>query len=368
VPALKVRSKATSIFVNADVTPYSRRRDERIDDQLVNPMKRSWGSLVHPPGSVVSSHNRTSRIFTPFFKRWIALPPQPTVGPTFVHVLDDVGDGLPRLSATPFQSGGEDAAMERLADFSARVDEYNETRDLPAIAGTSMLSVDLRFGTLSPRAVAASIGTATTGRTAFVRQLAWRDWYAHLLYEDPAMATHNVRSNLDHLSWNNDPSDIKAWQHGLTGFPLVDAGMRELAATGWMHNRVRMVVASFLVKDLLVDWRIGERWFRHLLVDADVAQNVGNWQWSAGTGFDAAPYFRVFNPVTQSRRFDPRGAYIKSWLPELAGMPPNSVHAPWTASPEVLSAAGVTLGVDFPFPIIDHAFARQRALSAYASK
>jgi deoxyribodipyrimidine photo-lyase len=233
--------------------------------------------------------------------------------------------------------------------------------------GTSMLSVDLRFGTLSPRAVAGSIGTATKGRAAFVRQLAWRDWYAHLLYEDPAMATHNVRSNLDHLSWKNDSSDIEAWRRGLTGFPLVDAGMRELSATGWMHNRVRMVVASFLVKDLLVDWRIGERWFRHLLVDGDVSQNSGNWQWVAGTGFDAAPYFRIFNPTTQSRTFDPSGDYIKAWVPELCGVPPKSIHSPWATPPEVLKAAGVTLGVDYPFPIIDHAFARHRALTAYAT-
>ena len=239
-------------------------------------------------------------------------------------------------------------------------------RDLPAIDGTSVLSADLHFGTLAPRTVVTTIGTSTRGRAAFVRQLAWRDWYAHLLWEFPSLVDRSMRPELDRIRWENDPADIAAWQEGRTGYPLIDAGMRQLATTGWMHNRVRMATASFLVKDLLVDWRIGERWFRRLLVDADLAQNAGNWQWVAGTGPDAAPYFRVFNPVLQSEKFDPDAAYIRAFVPELAGIAAPWVHRPWTAPPETLASGGVTLGTTYPYPIVDHRFARGRTISAYA--
>ena len=231
--------------------------------------------------------------------------------------------------------------------------------------GTSILSADLRFGTLSPRTVVSTVGTSTAGRAAFVRQLAWRDWYAHLLWELPSMVDTSLRPELGRIAWENDPGDIAAWEEGRTGYPYIDAGMRQLAITGWMHNRVRMAVASFLVKDLLVDWRIGERWFRRLLVDADIAQNAGNWQWVAGTGPDAAPYFRVFNPVLQSEKFDAEGEYIRKFVPELAQIPTRWIHKPWAAPPEELVTAGVVLGATYPHPIIDHAFARQRAVNAY---
>jgi deoxyribodipyrimidine photo-lyase len=365
VPDVAAACGASLVSVNADVTPYARRRDGAIRDALGDNFHQWWGNLIHPPGTVITAKGATSRVFTPFAAKWQQLPlPRWPAGDS-ATVEGDEGDGLPGLESEPFQPGGEEAALDRLAEFTKRVDDYDDTRDIPALRGTSVLSADLRFGTLAPRTVADVIGTSTRGRASFVRQLAWRDWFAHLLWEMPSLADTALRPEMDDIQWVNDPTDIEAWREGMTGYPLVDAGMRQLASTGWMHNRVRMVVASFLVKDLLVDWRIGERWFRRLLVDADIPQNAGNWQWVAGTGPDAAPYFRVFNPVLQSKKFDPDGTYIKAFVPELAAVPAPLIHSPWTAAPLELAAAGVTLGHTYPYQIIDHGFARGRALAAY---
>jgi deoxyribodipyrimidine photo-lyase len=308
---------------------------------------------------------RTPRVFTSFFRTWSGLDLGEDPAPARIRVDGDTGEGLPRLESIPFQAGGEEAAMDRLSSFAERVDNYSKGRDVPAADATSVLSADLHFGTLGPRTVLSVIGSGSPGRAAFVRQLAWRDWYAHLIWEQPSLVANAMREDLDRILWANDPDDIAAWQGGRTGYPLVDAGMRQLASTGWMHNRVRMVTASFLVKDLLVDWRMGERWFRRLLVDGDVAQNAGNWQWVAGTGPDAAPYFRVFNPVRQSAKFDPAGDYIRRFVPELAKLPNRWLHAPWSAPSEELAGAGVVLGESYPYPIVEHAWARSRALAAY---
>ncbi len=365
VPAIAESLGADLLCSNADVTPYARRRDQAVGGGFGGSFEQWWGNLVHPPGSILASTGRVSRVFTPFAAKWsrAARSNWPQNGPAVID--NDPGTGIPETEAPPFQRGGEEAAWSRLGAFAARVDDYHDTRDRPALDGTSQLSADLRFGVLAPTAVVDALGTSTKGRASFVRQLAWRDWYAHLLWEVPSLADTALRPGLDGVAWENDPADISAWQEGRTGYPLVDAGMRQLAATGWMHNRVRMVAASFLVKDLLVDWRIGERWFRRLLVDADIAQNAGNWQWVAGTGPDAAPYFRVFNPVVQSTRFDPSGEYIRAFVPELAHVPARWIHAPWTAPPMELATFGVTLGASYPYPVIDHAFARDRAISAY---
>jgi deoxyribodipyrimidine photo-lyase len=356
-----------AVFANADVTPYARRRDLRVGQRVEVPFHTWWGGLVQAPGTVVTAQGQTSRVFTPFFRQWeqAAVPPWPDAVP--VALDDDPGQGLPALEGQPWQAGGEAAARDRLRDFAQRADRYDDVRDQPALDGTSGLSADLRFGTLSPREVLHAVGTFSAGRAAFGRQLAWRDWYAHLLWEVPTLVETPLRPELATIAWENDSDDLVAWQQGRTGYPIVDAGMRQLATTGFMHNRVRMITASFLIKDLLIDWRRGERWFRRLLVDADVPQNAGNWQWVAGTGPDAAPYFRIFNPVRQSETFDPTGGYIRRYVPELDQVPDKWIHAPWTAPPFDLALAGVTLGDTYPYPMVDHAAARQQALAAYGA-
>lgn len=360
-----------NVHFNADTTPYAVARDTAIRSAIGDITVSHWGTLVHEPGRVLTQKRTLSRVFTPFWKVWERSERSPWVeGEGNATVLSDPGSGLPAVAGhaaldDTFAEGGEVGAHRRLHDFLERVDDYLDLRDRPAEVGTSLLSADLRFGTLSPREVIDIVGDSTAGRRGFVRQLAWRDWYAHLLYENPAMPHAAIKPQYDAIAWRNDPDDFKAWKQGQTGYPIVDAGMRQLAATGFMHNRVRMIVGSFLVKDLLVDWRLGERWFRHLLADADMSQNVGNWQWVAGCGTDAAPYFRVFNPWLQSRKFDRDGEYIRHWVPELAMLTGKQIHEPASVAPLDLAAAGVVIGDTYPAPIVDHAFARDRALQVF---
>ena len=276
------------------------------------------------------------------------------------RILSIPGESLPPIDGTAPIAPGSEGAASRLAAFLERVDGYDVERDLPGRDATSHLSADLRFGTISPRQVVRVVGGSTPGREAFARQLAWRDWYAHLFAERPDLVDHAQQPQYDAVVWRSDPAEVQAWKQGRTGYPIVDAGMRELAHTGWMPNRLRLITASFLVKDLLADWRIGERHFRHLLIDGDIPQNAGNWQWVAGTGPDAAPYFRVLNPLTQARRFDPDGDYVRRLVPELAALPGASIHAPWEVGPLELASVGVVLGDTYPHPIVDHAPARER--------
>ena len=348
------RLESEAVYANADVTPFASARDEVTETALGTvPLRWTWGGLVHPPGTVRTAKGHLSRVFTPFHKAWEQTPlePWPSPGPASVAAVP--GWSCPAPDGDPPYAPGEDAALDRLDAWLERVDHYGETRDLPGVRGTSELSSDLRFGTISPRTVLTATGHSSSGRAAFVRQLAWRDWYAHMTLLHPDIANAPVQEGFRAIRWRRDDDGFEAWKEGQTGFPIVDAGMRQLAQTGWMHNRVRMITASFLVKDLLIDWRRGERWFRHLLVDGDVPQNAGNWQWVAGTGPDAAPYFRILNPTVQSRRFDPSGTYIRAWVPELAHLDDHQIHEP----------AGAAAG--YPRPIVDHREARERALAAY---
>jgi deoxyribodipyrimidine photo-lyase len=337
-------------------------------DALAVETRTPYGGLVLPPGSVLTRGGRVSRVFTPFHRAWQSTPWDPWPEPGEAELVDDADDGepLPPPDGEPPRPPGEDGAHQLLQSFaSERADDYTAGHDRVADDATSALSVSLRFGTISPRQVVDAIGSSSSDRAAFVRQLAWRDWFAHLLVEMPTLADRAVRPEYDQIEWRDDDAGFAAWREGRTGYPIVDAGMRELARTGTMHNRVRMITASFLVKDLLIDWRRGERYFRHVLADGDVPQNAGNWQWVAGTGPDAAPYFRVINPVTQSRTHDPHGAYLRRWLPELASLDDAAIHAPWELGPLELASAGIALGETYPHPIVDHAEARARTLAAY---
>jgi deoxyribodipyrimidine photo-lyase len=269
---------------------------------------------------------------------------------------------------------GEAGAAQRLARFlDAAWLEYDNRRDVPAQEGTSRLSPHLHHGEISPRQIwhafaqrASSQGIATSRwrQSKFLAEVGWREFAHHLLYHFPQTPTEPLRAEFARFPWRSDAALLEAWQRGRTGVPLVDAGMRELWHTGWMHNRVRMVVASFLVKNLLQPWQDGARWFWDTLVDADLANNTLGWQWTAGCGADAAPYFRIFNPVLQGEKFDPEGAYVRRWIPELARLPAALIHQPWRAAPGELADAGVRLGREYPQPLVDHAVARDRALEA----
>ena len=351
------------VYWNRDVSPYSLGRDADVESRLSAPPSTWYGTLVHPPGSVVTDAGDPYKVFTPFYRRWLETRLDPWPDPGAADVTDDAGDGIPEPASPALYEPGAAAAGARLRDYERSVAAYSDTRDRPDLDATSHLSIDLKYGTLSPRAVRGAFPEDVAA--PFVRQLAWREFYAHLMAAFPHTATGAMRPEYDSVAWLEDPEGLAAWQVGETGYPLVDAGMRQLMAEGWMHNRVRMITASFLVKDLLIDWRLGEAHFRRLLLDGDVPQNVGNWQWVAGTGADAAPYFRIFNPVTQSRKFDPNGAYLRRWLPELAALSDAQIHAPWQVPPLELAEADVVLGDTYPAPIVDHAAARLRTLDAY---
>jgi len=347
------------------------------------------GDLLVDPAALRTKEGRALRVFTPFWKRVLALgdPPQPLPAPRSLPPITNVQSlAIEQLGLEPTHpdwagglratwQAGEVAARERLTAFlEGAVQTYAGDRDRPDLDGTSRLSPHLRFGELSPRQVwhaarfaAAAHPARSPGIDKYLSELGWREFSRHLLADRPDIATRNLQPAFDVFPWRQDDAALKAWQRGQTGYPIVDAGLRELWHTGVMQNRVRMVAASLLVKHLLIDWRCGECWFWDTLVDADPGSNPASWQWVAGCGADAAPYFRVFNPVLQGEKFDPTGAYVRRWVGELKALPAPLIHRPWSATPLELASAGITLGRTYPAPIIDHRLGRERALAAYAS-
>jgi len=345
-------------------------------------------ALLNEPWTVATGSGGPYKVFTPYWRaarakvgQQPALPaPHDLVSPERWPDSDVLADWQLHPAKPDWSTGfdgwtpGEAGALDNLNAFlDGPANAYAEGRDQPGKTGTSRLSPHLHFGEISPRQVwIAAHGASATGdlnegaRDKFLAEIGWREFNHHLLFHFPTLPTANFKPGFDGFAWQEDAEGLKAWQRGLTGYPMVDAGMRELWATGWMHNRVRMITASFLIKHLLIHWREGEAWFWDTLLDADLANNAAGWQWTAGTGADASPYFRIFNPFSQGEKFDPKGDYIRRWVPELARLPNKVIHRPWEASAFELSTAGVTLGKTYPRPIVDHANARARALSAYA--
>jgi deoxyribodipyrimidine photo-lyase len=373
---------ASSIIAEPDYSPYASQRDHAIARRL--PVEWAGSPAALPPGLVVKSDGSPYTVFTPFSRAWKDIySPQPSRAlPAPVAIQTPLGleslpiPHLPALPAhVPFPASSQEA-RRRLEAFtsglSPAVYRYAAGRDRQDLTGTSQLSPYLRFGMISARQAVLAAGRAIQsaedaearkGAETWLNELIWRDFYIHILYHFPQVRRQNFR--LPDVRWENNPTHFQAWCAGLTGYPGVDAAMRQLVQSGWMHNRSRMLVASFLTKDLLVDWRKGEQFFMQHLVDGDPASNNGGWQWTAGTGTDAAPYFRIFNPTSQSMRHDPQGSYIRRWLPELEGVPDEYIHQPWLMPQEIQQKSACILGHDYPYPIIDHAEARQRALKAY---
>jgi deoxyribodipyrimidine photo-lyase len=385
IPALASELDAEAVYWTSDVAPYARARDSRVTDAL-----RAAGVAARPSGGGYcvdvgkprTRDGRPFRVFSPFARAWAAAPRRdvgraPRALPALPSRLKR--GRLPALDALglsgeltdPVCEAGEPAARAALARWlDGPVDAYAKVNDLPA-GGTSVLSPYLRWGCLSARECEER-ARAHGGRDAqaWVRQLCWRDFYAHLLLHHPESAVHELQERYrGALEWDDDDSDrLAAWQEGRTGFPLVDAGMRQLRATGWMHNRVRLVVGSFLTKDLHLDWRLGEAWFARLLLDGEPAQNTGNWQWIASVGADPAPaYRRMYNPARHQERFDADGTYVRRWVPELRDVPLARLAEPWTMSDDEQGAAGCVIGRDYPAPIVDHAAERRRALEIYGA-
>ncbi|MFO1014291.1 MAG: deoxyribodipyrimidine photo-lyase [Caulobacteraceae bacterium] len=377
---------ASAVCWNSLFDPASAEQEADIGQALTGaeatPHRFNGGYLIRP-GSVKTKTGGDYAVFTPYWRAASAQVEE--------HGLQDAPDQLPspplwpgsdrredwglHPSAPDWSQGfawpaGESGAHGRLADFiRTHLGAYPVSRDRPAENATSHLSAHLAFGEVSPRRVWHEVGASRVpgpAKDKFLAELGWREFNASIMATRGDLSARNFNPAFDAFPWRRSMRDLTAWRRGLTGYPMVDAGMRELWATGFMQNRVRMVAASFLTKHLLIHWSEGEAWFWDTLVDADPANNAGNWQWVAGSGADAAPYFRIFNPIAQGQRYDPAGSYVRRWIPELAALPTPFIHAPWTAPSGVLAGAGVDLGKTYPKPIVDHAEARQRALDAYA--
>ena len=389
--ALAKQSGAKAVYWNRRYEPASIARDKVIKAGLAaaGVEARSYNSgLLFEPHGIQNKSGGPFQVFTPFWRHCLARPveepvklprgnfPAPAKWPAAVELGEF--DLRPRIKwdegvAAAWQPG-EMAAMKRLKKFTTgAMEAYADKRNFPDTEGTSSLSPYLHFGEIGPRQIWASVRAlsqesgvfpANRGGQVFLSEVGWREFAYHLLQHFPRTPEEPLRKEFAAFPWADNPAALRAWQRGLTGYPMVDAGMRQLWQTGWMHNRVRMIVASFLVKHLRISWQEGAAWFWDTLVDADLASNTLGWQWTSGCGADAAPYFRIFSPIMQGGKFDPAGNYVRRWVPELAKLPEEFIHQPWEAPRSVLAAAGVTLDIDYPQPIVDHGEARVAALAA----
>ena len=380
IPDLAERWGVTQVFAHRWTEPFGRVRDAKVADALSVPFKLYEGETLHPPGTLRTGKGSPYSVFTPFSRALrsqarisAVLPPPQSIPPVPKVALTD-NENIPELKALgidrnpSLQNGGEAAGQHRLKLFLEKhAAGYSSGRDQLGASATSRLSADIKFGTLSVRTIWEEMEQVKTDACAesietFKTELIWRDFAYSTLWDRPEVLKHPFRSAWEGFPWQNDPEDWKAWTAGRTGYPVIDAAARELRETGFVHNRARMITASFLCKHLLIDYRRGESHFLKYLTDGDWAQNNAGWQWSAGSGCDAQPYFRVFNPFSQGEKFDPSGAYVRRWIPELKLLPNRYIYRPWDAPEEVLAKAKVSLGADYPAPIVDHAMARERFL------
>ncbi|MCX7265656.1 MAG: deoxyribodipyrimidine photo-lyase [Burkholderiales bacterium] len=379
------------VFASHDDEPDSLARDAQVRGALANAgiaFHTGKDHVVFERQEVLTLAGRPYSVFTPYKNAWLkkiepqdlqaravakhanALAPRPKSYCKMVPTLAEIGfepTGLQQLHYLPGSSGGQIL----LAEFLGRIDRYEDTRNFPAVKGPSYLSVHLRFGTISIRQLAreALARKLSAGASVWLSELIWRDFYAQILANFPHVTQRSFKPDYDAIQWERGAHAkalFAAWCEGRTGYPLVDAAMAQINQTGYMHNRLRMVVASFLVKDLGIDWRWGEKYFAQHLIDFDLSANNGGWQWASSSGCDAQPYFRIFNPLSQSQKFDPQGKFIRRYLPQLGHLPTADLHAPWEAKPMVLEAAGVVLGRDYPLPVVVHSEAREKTLARYA--
>lgn len=392
IEKLSAETGAKALFFNKDYEPNALARDQRVTAFLSAKgleVQSFKDQVYFEERELLTASGTPYTVFTPYSRAWRNKAhqiPMPSKAPFHVPIPSNFhelySDFIPSLAElklrvqpyTLLSTPGEKAGREAIKAFLAEsVQQYKNQRDFPAKPGTSLLSPHLRAGTISIRTLywqlqdllAKADETSAIQIETYLNELIWRDFYHQILFNFPQVATQNFKTNFDTVAWRNDPHEIQAWKTGQTGYPIVDAAMRQLVKHGWMHNRLRMITAMFLTKHLLTHWQIGEAFFAHHLIDFDLAANNGGWQWSASTGTDAQPYFRIFNPIEQAKKFDPEGHFIRQYLPELAKVPPAYVHAPWEMPLSLQKAMGCIIGQAYPFPIVEHKFARERALAAF---
>jgi deoxyribodipyrimidine photo-lyase len=395
IPELAAALGVELVVASHDDEPQALERDAQVLQALAR-QRIDWASVkdhvVFERREVMTQTGGSYGVFTPYKNAWLkrlAAEPEAlqafetrSLASALAAVPDALAPGLPSMQDIGFQAmraeevrvpAGASGAQVLLDDFLSRIDQYRDARDYPAVKGPSYLSAHLRFGTVSVRELArhawARSQAGSDGAASWLAELVWRDFYHQILHHHPRVVSNAFKPEYDRIEWAQGAqadAHFQAWCEGRTGYPLVDAAMHQINETGWMHNRLRMVVSSFLIKDLGIDWRRGEAYFAEKLIDFDLAANNGGWQWAASSGCDAQPYFRIFNPVSQSEKFDPQGKFIRRYLPALAGLPDSALHAPWEAKPVDLAAAGLALGRDYPLPIVQHDVARHATLARYA--